>query len=1083
MAVGQAKGCGHMFILVTKLHAPSLPPSLVPRERLLDRLDQALACRLTLVSAPAGFGKTILLGQWARRLEGSDASVRVAWISLDDGDNDPARFAAYLAAALHPNDEGARPPDQGAARLGGPPLKESHLVLAINEVAALPGTVVLVLDDYHAITSRVVHDAVAYLVDHCPDNLHLVLATRADPPLPLPRLRASGHLAEVRQSDLRFTPEECAAFLNSAMGLGLSAHDLASLAARTEGWIAGLQMAALSLQGHDADPAARSGFVRAFTGSHRFVLDYLAEEVLEKQPPAVQEFLLRTSILERLCASLCDAVIGAGGVGGPGAPPGLADSQSILEHLEAANLFIVPLDDERRWYRYHRLFVDLLRKRLGQTSPNLVPELHRRASAWHEREGLIAAAIDHALAARDDEHAADLIERHAEATMMLSEVTTLLGWVGSLPDDLVRARPTLAFYHTLALAMSGSPMDAVEGRLRDVARAQADGGPCGIMAGRTAALHAYLMLFRPDMDRAVALCHQALEQLPEGDRFLRSVVAWILSLARVADGDLEDGQRALAEVVQIGRETANPLIAVSALCHQARLQTRQGHLQRACEMLERALELATDPRGRRLPIASKALIDLGDLARERNDLAAAERDVAEGLELARQWSELATFDAYFPLARTRLARGDLAGAREAIETARRIARRSEATAIDDAVVDLQHAYLCIRTGDLAEAERWARRRGLLPYALPGTDHARDVPQDYVSVHLRKYEHLVLARLFIAQGRAADALQLSDGVLAEARQLARTDLTLQSLILRALAHQAQGDDEGSLDALSEALSLAEPCGYVRTFLDEGEPMATLLRKAASRAVSPAYASTLLAAFGGPGPLGQAPPPSGTSPAPPRASQRARDGRAAPAGRRHVQPGDCTRTDRRREHHPLPLQEHLRQAGRAQPVGSRAAGQRVGSALASPSSGGDRLAATSSPWWGSSDSPTPTPHLRDDRSPGPARYYGTRLWHEGPRTPGSDIPHNGRRSSDMGSDGGLPGAVYEIRIRGELGLDWEAYFGGLAVTFADADDRSPVTVLTGIVADQAALRGILCRLWDLNLVLVSVRRIAPAAGPEG
>jgi LuxR family maltose regulon positive regulatory protein len=849
-------------ILTTKLHVPSLRRNLVARQRLLECLDQGLHRKLMLVSAPAGFGKTTLLGEWIESLEaGGPPPVKVAWITVDEGDNDPARFAAYLAAALQRADERIGPASEDKSELAGSFLQESHLACLINQVAGLPEAFVLVLDDYHLIISQVIHSAVTFLVDHLPENLHLVLASRADPPLPLARLRARGHLTELRQSDLRFTTGEAAAFLNNVMGLALSAEDVAALEARTEGWIAGLQMASLamqarlSLQGHRPHPATHSEFVEAFTGSHRFVLDYLVEEVLEQQPPALQEFLLRTSILEQLSGSLCDSIMGEPGTGRladwgklhtPDSP--MPDSQSVLEYLEAANLFIVPLDDERHWYRYHRLFSDLLRKRLWQTSPDLSATLHRRASLWHQQQGLMAAAIEHALAATDLERAATLVEENVEATLMRSEITTFLNWVARLPDECVRARPTLCFFHAWALLMSGRSLEVVEGRLRDIAGVQDASEESGVMAGRMAALRAYLMLFQADVHRAADLCRQALEHLPESDLFLRSIVAWILGLACLDEGDLQEGSHALEEVARTAQQSGNPLIAVAALCHQARLQMRQGRLHRAQETLERALEVATEPQGRRLPIASKALFGLGELEREWNDLAAAADHLAESMELARQWSEMAAFDAYFPLARLRLAQGDIAGAKKALETARQIALRSEATEVDDLVADLQLAYFHISQGDVKEAMRWAEKRGLIPGLATEPCPGLDEGQDLVGARLRKYERLVLARLFIHQGQSAEALDLLEPLLVQARQLGRIDLAIQIQIQRALAFQEDGHDAQAMDALGEALSLAEPGGYLRIFLDEGDPMAALLRQAASRGMAPAYLAKLLAAFG-------------------------------------------------------------------------------------------------------------------------------------------------------------------------------------------------------------------------------------------
>jgi LuxR family maltose regulon positive regulatory protein len=840
-------------LLMTKLYIPPARPELVTRPRLLEQLNQGLASKLILVSAPAGFGKTTLLSVWLSDLRlsttdgnsignrksrhGHEIQNRVAWVSLDGQDNDPAHFLAYLIAALQSFEADAGQGVAHAPQSSDVSSSETALARLLNRLHVIPDRLVLVLDDYHLITVQKIHDSLAFLLDHMPPNLHLVIATRGDPPLPLARLRARGQLTELRQSDLRFTTGEATAFLNNVMGLNLSAQDVAALEARTEGWIAGLQMAALSLQGHSPHPATRSEFVQAFTGSHRFVLDYLVEEVLDQQPLDLQEFLLKTSILERLTGPLCNAVLENWEIGrlvdwGGHQSTNLPIYQTILEQLDAANLFIIPLDHERRWYRYHRLFSDLLRKRLRQTSPDLVPELHRRASVWHEQQGLMAAAIDHALAANDFERAATLVEENVETTLMRSEVTTFLNWVEKLPDESVRRRPTLCFFHAWALLMSGRSLDVVEQRLQDIDCAQempetADSMTANTLAGRMAAFRAYLMVFRADMDRAAELCHEALEHLPESDLFLRNIVAWILSLARLADGTLQDGKKALKEVAQMGQEIGNPLIAVAAICHQATLQMRQGRLHRAQEIFEQALHLATDAQGQRLPVASEALIGLGELERQWNNLEAAADYLAEGIELASQWSELAAFDAYFPLVRVRLAQGDVEAAREAIQIAQQIAHRSEATELDDLIAELQQAYFAIAQGDVAGGKRWAEKRGLVPGVSPEPDTMPDEGQDFVNARLRKYEQLVLVRLFIIQGRTAEALDLLEALLAQARQLDRTDLTIEIQILRALVCQAESNPEQAMEALAEALSLAEPGGYMRVFLDQGQPMRSLI----------------------------------------------------------------------------------------------------------------------------------------------------------------------------------------------------------------------------------------------------------------
>ncbi len=869
------------LLLTTKLYIPPPRPGLVARLPLIARLNEGrrLGHRLTLVSAPAGFGKSSLLSAWAAQYEGA-----VAWLALDEGDNDPARFWVYVVAALQTVQAGLGEAALAALQSPQPPPIETFLTGLVNEIAALPSAddcvegdmqgnhtlsldstgcpYVFVLDDYHLIMAQPIHDGLAFLIDHLPPTLHLVIATRADPPLPLPRLRARGQLTELRQRDLRFTAEEAAVFLNDAMGLKLSPQDIDALETRTEGWIAGLQMAALSLQGR---PTTRSAFVQAFTGSHRFVLDYLVAEVLEQQPPALQDFLLKTSVLERLTGPLCDAVVGDREIEGPGMPPAcwasspdrcpnFADSQAVLEHLEAVNLFIVPLDQERRWYRYHRLFADLLQQRLQRLQPNLCPSLHRRASTWYERQGLITAAIEHSLAAEDIERAGILIEEHVEAILMRSEIATFLNWMEKLPDAWVRRRPTLCYYHAWALMMRGQSLDVVEQRLEDMTCAQDAEASPDLMAGRTAALRAYLMLFQADMHRAAALCRQALELLPNRDRFLRSVMVWILSMADLADSETQDGGQMLRDVVQMGRDVGSPLIAVTALCHQAKLQMRRGRLHQAREILERALYLATDAQGRRLPIASEALMGLGELAREWNDLGMAADYLTESIELAKQWSELAAFDAYYPLARVRLAQGDVEAAREMLETAQRIALTSKFTDVDDLLVSLQQAHFWISRGDVESALRWAEARGLMSDLSSEPHPDPDKLQDFVRDHLRKYEHLMLARLFILQEQAGEALDLLPPLLAQAQRLERVDLIIEIHILSALAHQIAGQDAEALAGLVAALSLAEPGGYRRVFLDAGAPMAKLLRQVASRSlgapagITPAYVANLMTAFG-------------------------------------------------------------------------------------------------------------------------------------------------------------------------------------------------------------------------------------------
>src|SRR5579859_2424505 len=439
-------------ILATKLYIPPPRPQLVPRPRLIERLNHGLQAgsKLTLIAAPAGFGKTTLVSEWV-----AHSQRPVAWLSLDEGDNDPSGFLAYLVAALRTIDAslGAEALSQLHAERRQPPPAELILTSLINELAAAPQAVVLVLDDYHLIESQPIHAALTFLLDHLPRQLHLVMTSRADPALPLARLRARGELTDLRAGDLRFTPDEAAAFLNQVMGLSLSAENVAALETRTEGWIAGLQMAALSMQGREDI----GHFVQAFTGSHRYIIDYLVEEVLQRQPESVRSFLLQTSILDRLSGPLCEAVTGQ------------ADGSGRLQGLERANLFVVPLDDQRQWYRYHHLFADVLRVRLREVEPSQVPALHRRASEWYARNELPLEAIQHALAAEDFERAASLVELAWPAVARSWQDATLQSWLKALPDNLVRRRPVLSVYFAGA-ALIGGDLEAVESRLGDAER-------------------------------------------------------------------------------------------------------------------------------------------------------------------------------------------------------------------------------------------------------------------------------------------------------------------------------------------------------------------------------------------------------------------------------------------------------------------------------------------------------------------------------------------------------------------------------------------------------------------------------------
>jgi LuxR family maltose regulon positive regulatory protein len=865
-------------LLTTKLYMPPIRPELVQRPRLIEHLNEGLHRKLVLICAPAGFGKTTLVSAWTK-----DCGVATAWISLDESDNDPARFLAYLVAALRTINKDIGKGTLSALGSPQPPGQEAILTELINDINTLPNSLILVLDDYHLITAKPIHDAVTFLLEHLPLRMHLAIATRADPPLPIARLRGRGQLTELRQTDLRFSLDEATTFLNQVMGLGLSPDDITALTSRTEGWITGLQMAALALQaalaayGQDIEQPA--SFVQAFTGTNRFVLDYLVEEVLQRQPELVQNFLLQTAVLDRLTGPLCDAVLEVQDTGwlpdrgeGQSLPPAVqvpisnlrSSSQQLLSQLEAANLFIIPLDNERRWYRYHRLFSDLLRKRLRYLQPEQEPILHSRASAWYEQNGLLAEAIDHALSAQDFERAADLIEQVAEDTLMRSEIPTFTGWVEQLPDELIRARPSLCLSHAWALLWSGQPLETIEARLQDLDMES------GANAIRSIPVRAFLATWQGRVSRARDLTREALEQLPEDESFLRSIAAWNLGMSYMLSGDLQAGTQIFDQAISTAQQSGNVMIAVSALCHLAELNMSQANLSEAENLYQQALPLATDERGQLRPIAGLALIGLGELARERNDLEVANRHLLEGIEQIRQWGEFGALDGYLALARLRQAQGDKAGARDLLRKAEQIAIQFDVTEFDDLLVAMYQVRLWLAQGNIDAAIRWLADRGYslrkaqdpsLSRALSSlenrdegakTDAGLPVGGEeggFLGHQLRRYESILLARTLLHLDRTSEALPLLEAHAAmlgrQGRGHSRRMIEVQ--MLKALALQAQGSLDQALASLEAALAIAEPGGFVRMLVDEGEPMRQLLRQAATRGIAPEYTSKLVAAF--------------------------------------------------------------------------------------------------------------------------------------------------------------------------------------------------------------------------------------------
>jgi LuxR family transcriptional regulator, maltose regulon positive regulatory protein len=846
-------------LLATKLHVPRPQPGFVARSRLVRALGEALARQLVLVCAPAGFGKTALLADWVR-----SSSLPVAWVSLDSGDNDPARFWRHAVAALgqaHPRIA------ERAGPLLGPPAPSSFegLVAAlINELAVEPGEdkVLLVLDDYHLIEAPQVHAPLTFLVEHLPPGLCLMLASRSDPPLPLARWRAARQLAELRTDDLRFTAGEAAVLLREAIGADLPSAAVAALEARTEGWVAGLQLAALSLRGQ---PDV-TGFVAAFSGSHRYVLDYLGQEVLDRQEAGLRGFLLETSVLDRLSSALCDAVTGRPG------------SQAMLEEIERAGLFLIPLDEVRGWWRYHHLFADLLRARLQAEQPGRAVALHRAAAAWCEEHGLADDAVRHALAAGDTEWAARLVERHVETLLGRGERATVQRWLTAIPAGLARSRPRLCLVRAI-LAIAGGDVEGAGSALDTAERAFAASGdepyhdPAGRPVSVLANVPAGIAFLRADLARlrgqaALAAEHnrRALAQLGEDEWLMRSMVRWNLAVTDWLRGRLGPAERGLAEVLaerraageavrSAGGEPAEVLHAVPGgaeffagffamrVCYDlGEVQRAAGNLDAALVTCRQALEAAGD--SSQAAHTGLAHVGLAQVLYERNELTAALDHATRGVTLCRRLG-------YTPpvavglavVARIRHARGDAAGAMEAMAEAGQAGLSPQVAALLNPVPS-QRARLLLAQGDASAAAQWTTAAGL------GPDDEPDYPQEPA--------YLVLARVLLAHNDPGPALALLERLLGAAASQGRAGSVIEIQALRALALASGGERASAVDTLAEALTLACPQGYVRVFADEGAPMETLLRRlvaaqrdelAAVRNVELGYLTCLLRAFGG------------------------------------------------------------------------------------------------------------------------------------------------------------------------------------------------------------------------------------------
>lgn len=805
-------------ILATKLYIPPARPNLVLRPRLLQRLDESMHTKLTLISAPAGFGKTTLVSEWI-----ADRKHPAGWLSLDEGDSDPARFLTYLICALQTLalSKGERMAENiGAGALVAlqspqPPSTESILTTLLNEIAALSHDFILVLDDYHALDSKAVDEALTFLLKHLPHQMHLVITTREDPHLPLARLRARGQLTELRAADLRFTPAEAADFLNQVMGLKLSEEDITALEVRTEGWIAGLQLAALSMQGRE-DTA---GFIQSFTGSHHFVLDYLIEEVLQQQPESIRTFLLRTSILERMCASLCDAVLGSPST----------SSQETLEYLERSNLFIVPLDNERGWYRYHHLFGDFLRQRLQQSASlgneaEGIAEYHIRASQWYEDHGLNLEAFQHAAVANDIERAARIMEEKGLPLHYNYAATTVLNWLASLPKSVMDAKPLLWIrYASMALVIVQTTdveerLQAAEAAIAAVLQgAELDENTRNLI-GQIATARTMLALFQYKAEDIITQSQRAQAYLRPDNLNSRFTAIWTLGVAHYLQGDRAAAEQAFTEAVSICQSSGNNFHQTLVTNSLGQIQEKENMLYLAAESYRRVLQLFGDYP---LPSASETCLGLARICYEWNDLDSAQQYGHKALQLARQYDRM--IDRYIIsevfLARLKLAQGDVTGAAAMLTKAEQSVHHYNFMIRMPEVATAQVDVL-LRQGDLAAAAHLAQ--------------ARELPYSQARVHL-------------AHGNPSAALVVLEALRGQMHAKGWVDEQLKVMVLQTVALYANDEKENAVNLLGDALTLAEPGGFIRLFIDEGDRMAHLLHEAASKGVMPDYIGKLLAAF--------------------------------------------------------------------------------------------------------------------------------------------------------------------------------------------------------------------------------------------
>lgn len=805
-------------LLTTKLHIPQSRFQIVSRPRLIDKLNDGCHHKLILISAPAGFGKTTLVSEWIAGIGHS-----VGWLQLDEGDNDTNRFLTYLIAACQTGAPSVGEGILGELQSPQPLPAEAILTTLVNDIATLSDDLILVLDDYHLIDAEAVNNVLASLLDHLPAQMHLVIITREDPQLPLARMRGKGQLTELRAIDLRFTTDEATDFLNRVMALDLSTADIDALEDRTEGWITGLQLAAISMQG-SSDAA---GFIKSFTGSHRFVLDYLIEEVLEQQSAEIQDFLLKTAILYRMTGPLCDAVTGQ------------TDSQTTLDMLERANLFVIPLDNERHWYRYHHLFADLLRQRQASMAFNHVNSLHAQASRWFEQHDLLDDAIRHALLSEDFERAAALIEQVIESVWGRGESAKLIRWLTGIPHDILVARPTLCLHFAWEMLGIGNLTQCVESL--DIAEqavssysdmASSPNDPS--LLGKIATTRAFTAFYTGNYSAIIQHARFALDNLHERDIGWRSAAANLLGDAFDISGDIDASYHARLDALDITRRTGNVFQLLLSHVKLIVILRQKGQINHALDLCRQQMQIVKNNGMTQTVVGGWLLAVWGELSAETNQLDHALEQATKGIKLLDHGGDVAMLShSTICLIRIFFSRKEFDRAAEPVQDLEYISREQF---VPPWIMHLSAAWLCrvwLAQSKWTLVEQWITERGL------------SVDDEITYQH--EAEYVVYARVLIAHGKLDDAGMVLDRILEASEQGGRVAQIIEVLILQSFLWRDRGDSEQAMTQFERALTLGEAGGFLRIFLDEGDPVRQLLLEADDRDILPDYVHSLLDAF--------------------------------------------------------------------------------------------------------------------------------------------------------------------------------------------------------------------------------------------